>query len=1347
MYGKTYHLPARKYPDPLPTAEVVIGEPPSVQTLNQGASSWVQLLVPVLGSAASIGFILLVPNKSPLIFIMAGGMVLLTIGSSLLMRQQQRGAFKAARKHERQQYQDHLAAQSRLLDDIATRQRATNALLYPTLPALEQWVNRRERVWERRASDGDFLRVRLGVGPGPLACNVSLQRGNNWTQDYNKELLAKAQALVAKYGQIDNVPMTIDLRAQGTLACGGRRPAVRALLRSVLTQLAVFQSPDDLRILAYYPPGASDEWAWLKWLPHSRRLRPPKGARHWDSELLAMLATSPSEFRDLLTDQIQPEIDRRRKIGDNKGRDTPAVAKQQHLVLILDDFRPDSPVATLPLVDELMRQPTALDVTVICLVDGRDAEPGAVRARVTISDAGWVAYEQTAQNGLRLQGATPDAAEVGLCERIARGLAPLTLGEKGSQRDLAEDIRLLDLLSIHSAADIMRDQAWRPRTRQNLLKVPVGVRADGEPLLMDFREAAEGGMGPHGLIIGATGSGKSELLRTIVTSLALTHDPDTVNFVLVDFKGGAAFADLATLPHCAGLLTNLESDLTLVDRMQDSLRGEGARRDRLFRAAGNLKDIREYHHLRAQNPTMEPLPYLMVVIDEFAELLAKRPDFKEVFDSIGRVGRSQGIHLLLASQRLEEGRIQGLESALRYRMCLRTNNTNESQTVLGAPDAFYLPSTPGLGYFKVDNNVYDLFKTALISSPYVPVAAQDTDTVRLREFTPVGRLVACQPPGATPASGAASATSAPAPGDLRTEMDVVIDQLASDAGGPPLRPVHMVCLPPLGNTLTLAAVLRASGQPALNGGHWPAQPPFGSLIVPMGLVDIPAEQAQIPLALDFSGIEGHLAIVGAPRSGKSTLLAAILAGFLVTHTPRDAQFYCVDLGGGLLKSFEGAPHVGAVCGRLERDKVRRLIRRVSTVIEERELLFQQRGIDSMVTYRARRQAGQLSDVPFGDVFLVIDDVAQFRQEFDQLDMDLVNIVNTGLAYGVHVLVSASRWVGIPSRILDNIGGRLELRLTDAADSQVGKAAAAGLPPDTPGRGLLSANKGGLAFQCALPAVEGDLDQLIARAAAAWAGPPAPAIKLLPDIVTLGDLPAPGRSSQPPHAGIPIGLEEFQLDPIFLDFIAGGPHFLVFGDGGCGKTAFLRALLTQLAARYTPQDVQCYLVDYRRALLPYADHPLVAGYSVSAPMLKDCLDRLKPILDSRLPASSTLSVKDLSQLGRWDGPHQFLFIDDYEVVVPTPQASPLAPLMDSLLQARDTGLHVVLARSVGGANATFDPFVRRLREMNTPGLVMSGDPQENALIGTQRAAPLPPGRGYLVQRNQRTTLVQMVYVQP
>jgi S-DNA-T family DNA segregation ATPase FtsK/SpoIIIE len=870
-----------------------------------------------------------------------------------------------------------------------------------------------------------------------------------------------------------------------------------------------------------------------------------------------------------------------------------------------------------------------------------------------------------------------------------------------------ETVELPSLLGINDVGTIEAGTFWRPATTAQL-RVPVGVTLEGQPLHLDLKESALGGMGPHGLVVGATGSGKSEFLRTLVGALAITHAPEQLSFVLVDYKGGATFSGVADLPHVAGVITNLENDLSLVDRMHDALFGEQRRRQELLRAAGGLGSVHEYQQLRATGVDLKPLPSLLIIVDEFAELLTAKPDFIDLFVSIGRLGRSLGMHLLLSSQRLEEGRLRGLESHIRYRVGLRTFSAQDSRAVLGVPDAYELPSEPGVGYLKVDMTTFTRFKGALISMPYA---------------APDGREPSVEP-------GASS---------RRSVLDVVVRRLA-DAPR-----VHQVWLPPLEPVTTLDQLLpglAVESQRGLVATGWHG---VGRLVVPIGLVDRPAEQRRGLVEIDAAGSGGNLVVVGAPQTGKSTLLRTVVTAFALTHTPTEVQFYCIDYGGGGLATLEGLPHVGSVASRLEPDKVRRLIAEVDGILARREELFRARGIDSAVSLRALRQAGSLPEEQLADVFLVIDNWPALRRTFEDIEESVLDLAARGLGYGIHVIVTVNRWMDIRANLRDSLGGILELRLTETAESSIDRKVASNVPVAAPGRGLTPEK---LHFQTAVPRIDGKtnaldfqagVEDLVARVASSWSGPTAPPVRLLPTVVNAHQLPAPGADH---GRGVPVGVVETDLSPLYLDLTGSEPHFLVFGDGESGKTTFLRTFITGLCARHSHKAVRVGIIDYRRTLLETVQPDYLGFYAGAAPAAADAVAAVRAALIKRLPGSDVPAAQ-LRARNWWQGPELYVVVDDYDLVATA--ANPLSGLLEFVAQGRDLGFHLILARRVAGAQrALFEPVLQQIKELGNSGIILSGDRGEGPLLGTSRAAASPPGRGLLVRRKEQPIRIQVAW---
>jgi DNA segregation ATPase FtsK/SpoIIIE, S-DNA-T family len=480
--------------------------------------------------------------------------------------------------------------------------------------------------------------------------------------------------------------------------------------------------------------------------------------------------------------------------------------------------------------------------------------------------------------------------------------------------------------------------------------------------------------------------------------------------------------------------------------------------------------------------------------------------------------------------------------------------------------------------------------------------------------------------------------------------------------------------------------------------------------------------------LDFSGAAGHLAVVGAPRTGKSTLLCTIVAALAAGHRPDAVQVYAIDLGGGLLHRLAGLPHVGAVCGAREHDRAHRLLRELRALVAERERRFRDLGLDSMTAWHELRRAG-FDLGPYGEVFLVVDNWGALTRELPELEAGIGELAATGLHYGVHLVLAANRWADLRPGLRDNLGGRLELRLNDPLESELGRAAAAALPA-IPGRGL---TQGGLQFQAA---IAGAPEAVLGRALTAPDGAAAPPLRMLPELVGERELPAPAAGTVG-QDGVPFAVEEHRLEPVWLDLFRAPPHFLVLGDAECGKTSLLRLLARGLAARYRPDEVALTLVDHRRGLLDLGGLPQLAAYASDAGTVAEAIQQLHALLAARL-AGRGVAVRH---------PRQVVLLDDYDLL-PSTWGGLLAPLLDLLAHGQELGFHLVLARAVAGtARSSFEPVLQRLRELGMPGLVMSGDPQEGPLLGGHKAAPLPPGRGLLVRRRRPAVLVQVAHCPP
>lgn len=1310
----------------MPEGQLDLAEPPVLGEPATADLGSVVTYLPMALGTATMALMFSQRNGSPSNYLLSGMMGVSMVSMSLGQVGRSGVERKRRMRAERRDYLRYLA-QLRTQVTLAAREQRAAAFWDNPHPEALWSLAMGPRLWERRAGHDDFARVRIGLGTRRAALELSPPQTRP-VEDLEPLSAMSLRRFIRTYQSISAVPISVGLRNFTSVEFAGDGGLAAGLVRAMIGQLATLHSPDELRVAVLTDGPGLAAWDWVKWLPHNSHPSQEDPAGR-----LRLVATDHDELLALLGlgDGERPEHDRTAVPGVTE----PFVVVVAHRSRIPASSR---------LLGGGLRNTVLLDLT-------GSMAGGAKVLRLTTQD-GRVEYpvgEATASAAL-------DTVTGPGAHRLARILAPMrTAGTVDlTDKPLETDFELTTLLGIRNARGFDVAARWRPRKAQHArLRVPIGVTDSGEAMELDLKESAQGGMGPHGLLIGATGSGKSELLRTLIMGLAATHSSEVLNLILVDFKGGATFMHMDRLPHTSAVITNLAGELPLVDRMQDALNGEVIRRQELLRGSG-YASLFDYEKARAAGARLPALPTLLVVVDEFSELLASKPEFIELFVMIGRVGRSLGIHLLLASQRLDEGRIHRVEGHLSYRIALRTFSSMESRSVIGVSSAYELPSAPGNGYLRVDTTNLVRFKAAYVSGPApdAPESGDDAGTAEAAgEVVPFGlsqrsaQGTVAAPASPAPAGGPAAG---PAPGGPardrnsggRSLLEILVGRLAG--AGPS---AHQVWLPPLDSSPSLDQLLPGIVPDPVRGMTVGGYPGPGSLRVPLGLVDRPYEQVRDLLVADLLGPDGHVGVVGAPQTGKSMLLRTLMLSLALTHTPAEVQFYCLDFGGGGLASTSGLPHVGSIATRLDRDRALRTVAEVSQLLEQREQRFTALGLESMAAYRAARADGRIDD-PFGDVFLVVDGWATLRQDFEELEQRIAEMAARGLSFGVHVVICAVRWSEIRPRLRDLLGTRFELRLGDPLESEVGTRQATAVP-HRPGRGL---TRSGHHFLTALPRLDScaRVDDLTAATKAAmveietfWPGRPASGVRLLPTRLPAADLPAPKD-----EARFCLGWDEQRLQPVWHDF-AHTAHLMVLGDGETGKTNALRLIARSITSRYSPAEARILVGDPGRALNKEIPGEYRIGYAVETEALAQLSASAAVSMSARLPGPE-ITPERLAARDWWQGPRLFLLIDDYDLFAGgAGSTGPMAPLVQFLAQGVHIGLHLVVARSTSGAmRAMMDPLLRRMWELGSPALLLSYPKEEGKFLGEAKPRTLPPGRAQLVTRRD-VRLIQTGLVVP
>ncbi|CFC99651.1 type VII secretion system ESX-5 FtsK/SpoIIIE family ATPase EccC5 [Mycobacterium tuberculosis] len=1228
------------------------------------------------------------------------------------------------------------------------------------------------RMWERKPDGKDLNFGVVRVGVGMTRPEVTWGEPQNMPTDIELEpVTGKALQEFGRYQSVVyNLPKMVSLLVEPWYALVGEREQVLGLMRAIICQLAFSHGPDHVQMIVV--SSDLDQWDWVKWLPHFGDSR-----RHDAAGNARMVYTSVREFA-----AEQAELFAGRGSFTPRHASSSAQTPTPHTVIIADV---DDPQWEYVISAEGVDGVTFFDLTGSSMwtdIPERKLQfdkTGVIEALPRDRDT-WMVIDDKAWFF-----ALTDQVSIAEAEEFAQKLAQWRLAEAYEEiGQRVAHIGARDILSYYGIDDpgnIDFDSLWASRTDtmgRSRLRAPFGNRSDnGELLFLDMKSLDEGGDGPHGVMSGTTGSGKSTLVRTVIESLMLSHPPEELQFVLADLKGGSAVKPFAGVPHVSRIITDLEEDQALMERFLDALWGEIARRKAICDSAG-VDDAKEYNsvraRMRARGQDMAPLPMLVVVIDEFYEWFRIMPTAVDVLDSIGRQGRAYWIHLMMASQTIES-RAEKLMENMGYRLVLKARTAGAAQAA-GVPNAVNLPAQAGLGYFRKSLEDIIRFQAEFLWRDYfqpgvsidgeeAPALVHSIDYIRPQLFTnsftplevsvggPDIEPVVAQPNGEVLESDDIEGGEDEDEEGVRTPKvgTVIIDQLRKIKFEP-----YRLWQPPLTQPVAIDDLVnRFLGRP------WHKE--YGSacnLVFPIGIIDRPYKHDQPPWTVDTSGPGANVLILGAGGSGKTTALQTLICSAALTHTPQQVQFYCLAYSSTALTTVSRIPHVGEVAGPTDPYGVRRTVAELLALVRERKRSFLECGIASMEMFRRRKFGGEAGPVPddgFGDVYLVIDNYRALAEENEVLIEQVNVIINQGPSFGVHVVVTADRESELRPPVRSGFGSRIELRLAAVEDAKLVRSRFAKDVPVKPGRGMVAVNyvrldsdpQAGLHTLVARPALGSTPDNVfecdsVVAAVSRLTSAQAPPVRRLParfGVEQVRELASRDTRQGVGAGGIAWAISELDLAPVYLNF-AENSHLMVTGRRECGRTTTLATIMSEIGRLYAPgassapppapgrPSAQVWLVDPRRQLLTALGSDYVERFAYNLDGVVAMIGELAAALAGREPPPG-LSAEELLSRSWWSGPEIFLIVDDIQQLPPGFD-SPLHKAVPFVNRAADVGLHVIVTRTFGGwSSAGSDPMLRALHQANAPLLVMDADPDEGFIRGKMKGGPLPRGRGLLM----------------
>jgi len=999
--------------------------------------SWLTLIVPPLAMLTVSIFSAILINNTRFMYSMIG-MTLVTVIISVLNYSSSVKKHHAHNKNVEKKYLDYLFQVRNDLNEAGNQQREALCHTYPSIEeCIEVVKHTKKQLWERTSVEADFLTTRLGIGVQPLALQPAFAAKTRAIDDKNP-LEEIAVSICSEMNYVKDIPVVLPLQTISTLGLFGPRSEVREVLNAIITQVTTHHGYDDVRLVALLPAGEMVHWEWIKWLPHT-----------WNKDRdKRFIATNTYDAADV-AEELLPLLRNREQSKSNMGN--MQIKTPHYLFLMLaPELWENSDIMPI-----LLDNNPALSATSIFISERIDlALPLNCQVIFEIKDKiGALRKDTLGILNESLSQFVVDKQNVDTAEVFSRYMAPLHIKSASDNQAIPSMVTFLESFKIEIVEELRVIERWTTNKANRSLQIPLGTAAAGKTQMFDMHEKS---YGPHGLVAGTTGSGKSELLQSLLLGLSVNFHPHEVAFVLIDYKGGGMANAFQGLPHLVGTITNLGGNQ--INRALASIKSELLRRQRLFSDA-DVTNIDDYIPLYREKIVSQPLPHLILVVDEFAELKSDQPDFMKELVSAARVGRSLGIHLILATQKPSGVVDDQIWSNSRFKLCLKVQTASDSQEMLKRPEASEIKEK-GRGYLQVGNNeVFSLFQSSWSGAPYSSGDVAEPE-VKVNIVSLVGKR--------TKLTNLLRTEEDTNSKKKLTQLQAVINYLTEQAQSNGIAEAFQLWLPPLPEVITIDE-LRTSGE-GWDGQKW-NQITGNFLSVPIGLVDDPSKQSQYKLEINFSK-DGHLLVYGAPSSGKTMLLKTIIVSMAYLYSPEDVNFYVLDFGTRTFGVFNELPHIADILYPEDEDKTNKLFAMVLEELEERKRKFSKLGISNLLSYR--NATGE--KVPA--LFLLLDNYIGFSETYQELVVDLAKIVREGGNYGIYFVSTANAVNSFPYRLSQNVRQSLVYQMAEKSDynSIVGRTE--GLEPaKVVGRGLVKDHIP-LEFHTALPC-KGQSDDQIA----------------------------------------------------------------------------------------------------------------------------------------------------------------------------------------------------------------------------------------------------------------------------
>ena len=1273
----------------IPSKEIEIEAPP--QKESKVSYGFILTLIPLLGTVVIASLVSKGQNSTYLIY--AGGMVAFTGVATIIAFVVQIRKSKGDRKKRKKLYDTYISDKEEEIQENVDRQIKNLKALNPDSDESLQFVTEfNRRLWERTPLHKDFLNIRVGIGDSIPSFKIKIPKE---TLDYNEDgLRYMAKETKAKFLTLEKVPICFDLLNGQPIGIIGERASSIKFLWNTIVNVTEQHYYEDVKVVLIAPESEKSSWEWIKWLPHV-------WSNKRDIRFIGFNKESAHTVLRYLSECVRQREEAKTQVKDPR-------FIPQFIVIVAEPKLVENES-----IMQYLEKPNKVGFTGVFVYNHIELLPRDCENIIEVGKnfKGKITKIKDADNITEFDFNNVDVKN---CEDFAKKMAPIYVTASFTENSLRSYITLFDLYGIKKTTDLNIFNNWKHSKPYETMAVPIGVKLGDEVVYLNLHEKFHG---PHGLVAGTTGSGKSELLQTYIASAALNYHPHDVVFIIIDYKGGGMANQFKNLPHLVGTITNLDGNQ--INRALVSIKSELKRRQQIF-GQYNVNHIDAYMKLYKTNKAKEAIPHLIIIADEFAELKSDQPDFMRELVSAARIGRSLGVHLILATQKPAGVVDNQIWSNSKFKLCLKVQNSEDSKEVIKSDLAASIVE-PGRAYFQVGNNeIFELFQSAWSGAKKYDDDDVNKKEIEISEVSIEGMRKIIY-----------SSKDENKGKKSKTQLDVVIEEVQKVCDKNSIKRLHGPWLPPLEQKILLDDLLTAE-----DSSQW---------ICPViGFLDDPERQVQKTLKIDL-GEEGHLLVIGAPGYGKTTLIQTLIVSLMKTYTPDDVNIYVLDFGTRTLKIFEDSCYVGGVITSDDDEKMGNFIKYILREINHRKEIFSSMGVGSLNAYK------EASIVSISQIIIVIDNYAALLEFYPDLEESLTLISREGGTLGVSLVITTTNYSSIRYRMVTNFKLTIALNCVDKAEYSNIFGVCRVKPENVKGRGLVKFD-GIYEFQTALP-IEGDneiersfnIKELVKTKNSKWKGEIAKLIPFIPIVLKLTQvLQEESNNNKLSAYKFIAGLSFDEMEYTFVD-LAENPIINVIGKSKSGKTNILKSIAYTLDKNNDSDKLELYLIDSSNfGLHATKDLHSVKSYGTSFEEIKDSLLIINDIVEERTQRQTDEILDKGPKFNEKEFldsmPMITLFIDDIKELLNNIENQ--NELMNILSKVISDGKNVGVSMIVAGKEDDFNKnvylveFIKQLKSENF-GFMLDGVNNQRfydiKLKYGQVQKPLQKGDAYFINK--------------